>query len=331
MAPLSNQLTILQWNVCGLQSRLAELKNYIFEAENSPDVICVQETFLKENKSIDINNYNIERRDRMNAEKGGVATFINKNLTYTRIPGLNNIEELTINLDLAGQHLTISNIYNPPGHEIDRNAYNVLASKPNLIITGDFNAHHPMFGGQKTDSAGKTMESLIDDNNLCLLNDKSGTYLTNKGSTTAIDLTITSRNLATKCNWTVFNNTMGSDHYPITTSINDIEIPNPIAEPSYIYKRANWQHFKDESNKTFNDNIHSTDINQYHSNILTAIHQAAENSIPLTRPNRRKNKAVPYWNEKCQDSINKRNKAQKKMKRTRDLDDRLHPIQKIKS
>ena len=320
MAPSTNKLTILQWNVCGLLPRLAELKNYINKAETFPDIICIQETFLKENKNVEIFGYNIERRDRPDGARGGVAILINKNLSYNLIISFPEIEELSIELNLGPQKLKICNIYNPPGNKINEDVYNQIAARSNQILLGDFNAHHPVFGGKLLDPAGRILENIINNNNLCILNDKSGTYLTHSGKTTSIDLTITSNNLAIKCNWSVMDNTMGSDHYPIITTVNENPQRPSTPEPTYIYKKADWQKFSIEATKTFENPLQSPDLTEFHNNIISAIHEAAINTIPSSS-HKSDSKAVPYWNQKCQENVKKRNKAHKKMKRSNDLDD----------
>ena len=52
-------LTILQWNARGLRGNKEQLKNYILKACIPPDVICVEETFLKDkNESPKLDGYN---------------------------------------------------------------------------------------------------------------------------------------------------------------------------------------------------------------------------------------------------------------------------------
>ena len=155
-----------------------------------------------------------------------------------------------------------------------------------------------------------------------MLNDKSGTYIKRNGELSAIDLTIASLQLATKCNWMVHNDSLGSDHYPIITTVNeppDISSQN-TQQNKYNYKRADWNKFKDESRKTFQYQLHDDDISKYCSNVNTALHTAANNSIPKYKPCKR-TKATPYWNKKCSDAVNRRHRAEKKMKRTKQLDD----------
>ena len=67
-------------------------------------------------------------------------------------------------------------------------------------------------------------DSLINTDNLCILNDGTHTYLKPQAQhvnrpTAAIDLTISTPGLALRSVWEVLPDTHGSDHYPILTSI----------------------------------------------------------------------------------------------------------------
>lgn len=66
-------LTILQWNTRSLIANGHEFKQFIVDQENSPDIICVQETWLKPNLDYVINGYISIRKDRNNGNSGGVA------------------------------------------------------------------------------------------------------------------------------------------------------------------------------------------------------------------------------------------------------------------
>lgn len=108
-------LKILQWNANGILPRLPDLKNYIANLNQQPDIICIQETHLTAVTSLKLPNYTVERRDRPGGGKhGGVATLIKSSLIYTVLENIEEIEELTIRVKLNDQYLIISNIYNPP-------------------------------------------------------------------------------------------------------------------------------------------------------------------------------------------------------------------------
>jgi len=210
-------------NLNGINSKLLEFKNILAKLEMQPDIICLQETFLKENKSFIIPAYNIERRDRQDRNRGGVATLIKQHMAYTVSEPMADAEEITIAINLNGQNINISNIYNPPGKKLDELTYTAIASRPNIIITGDLNSYSPLFGGNATSSNGKLLEQLIDNNNLSVLNDGSGTHLKQNGELSAIDVSLASPNIAIKSSWTVFNDSIGSDHYPVIIIYNETQ------------------------------------------------------------------------------------------------------------
>ena len=68
------ELTILQWNARGLRGNKDQIKNYLLKACIPPDVICVEETFLKDQiQSPKLDGYNIIRKDCLSNERGGLA------------------------------------------------------------------------------------------------------------------------------------------------------------------------------------------------------------------------------------------------------------------
>ena len=78
---------------------------------------------------------------------------------------------------------------------------------------GDFNAQSILWGNDSTDAKGRTMENIISDNNLCLFNNKSKTYLhPAAGAKTSIDLTLSSPNIFIDYSWQVLDDVCGSDH-----------------------------------------------------------------------------------------------------------------------
>jgi exonuclease III len=74
---MATGFTILQWNAQSLIAHGGEFKKHIHSLTSAPNVICVQETFLKDNLSFSLSGYNILRKDR-DVAREGVATFIKK-------------------------------------------------------------------------------------------------------------------------------------------------------------------------------------------------------------------------------------------------------------
>jgi len=45
-------------------------------------------------------------------------------------------------MDLKVSNTVIINVYNPPSNPIDKKVFAHISKFPNVIICGDFNAHH---------------------------------------------------------------------------------------------------------------------------------------------------------------------------------------------
>ena len=85
-------LLILQWNARSLIANGQELKKYIYSLETVPDVICVQETWLRPHLDFIIPGFSSVRHDRANNQNGGgCATFIKDGLAYKEIASSNGI------------------------------------------------------------------------------------------------------------------------------------------------------------------------------------------------------------------------------------------------
>ena len=149
---------ILQWNANSLIAHEAEFKNFV--AETSPEIICVQETFLKSKHRFSIVGYTIERKDRDDATRGGgVAIFIKSGTKYTVVQTPPNIEALKVKLEKP--KISVTNIYNPPNSKIDPNFLQSICEK-NTIICGDFNSKHTMWGHYTCDENGKAINDLVE-------------------------------------------------------------------------------------------------------------------------------------------------------------------------
>jgi hypothetical protein len=97
---------------------------------------------------------------------------------------------------------------------------NTNSNSKNIIIGGDFNSHHPLWGSETESRKGKEVAELITKHDLVLLNDGSVTRLgTNGQRNTMIDITLVSQNLALSRDWHTHPGSIGSDHLPINTSI----------------------------------------------------------------------------------------------------------------
>ena len=75
-------LTILQWNANSLLAHIHEFKKCLDQLDHLPDIICVQETWLKSDTNVTIPGYSFLRQDGKNG-RGGVGTFIKSGISYS--------------------------------------------------------------------------------------------------------------------------------------------------------------------------------------------------------------------------------------------------------
>ena len=81
---------------------------------------------------------------------------------------------------------------------------------------------------------------------------------------------------------------MGSDHLPILITLNEPAERDDCETNKYLYERADWTSFREESSKIFKSHqVYSSDSSVYNKNIVKAIDESAKNSIP-TSSNRRR-------------------------------------------
>ena len=162
-------LTLLQLNINSITNKHEELKLLVTELQ--PDIITIQETKLKKhNKTPQIPTYSAIRTDRANGKGGGLLTYIKHNITFsdTKIP--NFINPINTELQIIQLHITnnkiytIANIYIPPRNTTSpdhatcdadiTSCIQYITNLPNSIISGDINAHSPIWHSHTTDHRG---------------------------------------------------------------------------------------------------------------------------------------------------------------------------------
>jgi exonuclease III len=219
----------------------AELKNYLSTLETTPDIICIQETFLKPGKNFNLDGYHMVRRDREGeTRKGGLATFIKTGVNYKINDDEINIECILVQIRYKNTIYTIANIYNSPEIDMDIDAYRCLFQYKNCIITGDFNAHNPLWKSKSLNRRGRVIEELIEEYNFVLINTGQPTYQGIRGGMSVLDLTMVSSEIGLKCTWTVLEDAWGSDHLPTITTINEPIGSDITTPPRWLLEKADW-------------------------------------------------------------------------------------------
>ena len=188
---------IIQWNIRGARVNYSELLLLI--TKYFPAIICLQETHLKNNNTINIKNYYSYNYIKQYTDRpsGRSSIIINNNIPHCEITQITNMQAVAISA-IFHKIITVCSVNIPTNKEPKESELNNLIEQLPIpfIIMGDFNSHNEIWGSQKSDKKGKVIESLLNQHQLCMYNNKSNSYLhPATGTYSAIDLTICDPNL----------------------------------------------------------------------------------------------------------------------------------------
>ena len=105
-----------------------------------------------------------------------------------------------------------------PKHKLNKNKIeNLIEQLPTpIILMENFHACSKMWGCNDTNLTEKILKSILEPLELCILNDKTHTYLhPGNGTTSAIDLTLGSPSIFMDFHWGVHDDQCGSNHSQI--------------------------------------------------------------------------------------------------------------------
>ena len=150
---------------------------------------------------------------------------------------------------------------------------------------------------QKTDKKGKDQEKVMQNNNQCILNNKSYAYLNSfTGSYSAIDLTLCDPISSMDYGWKVHEDLCGSDHFPIL-----LEILPPLHDerlPYWKLNKANWEVFETLCKQKLFQDPNTTDQTKYFMDTLISI--ANECRTKTSTSNKHK---APWFNDDYRKAI----------------------------
>ena len=117
--------TIIIYTAMELQ-KLPEFKNYLNNLKISPDINCLQETFLNYRCNPQIVGYTMVCKDRGTPTGGGgIAILIRNNIYFTELRIIDTewqgVEEI---MDIQVEGLNIINVYNKPSNFFSANLLN---------------------------------------------------------------------------------------------------------------------------------------------------------------------------------------------------------------
>lgn len=305
---------LIQWNTRNIKNKKHELV-YLIKSYN-PVIFAISETWLRPGALFRVTGYSCLRDDRDDGWAGS-ALLVRRNFRFSQLtipphsPGLNVVAVRALNISFVS-------VYIPhPTPALIQELTTILASLPApLIVQGDFNCRHTLWGSHCCDPISSYILDLADVVNLCILNDGTPTRRTSPLQNPSVpDLTLASPNLIHSLSWTVTSNSLGSDHLPIVITLLNSSIHTPPSqEPllKYRLRSADWNEFRDILNIKI-ENIPPVTKDNYlfvYRNFIEALTSAADGSIPLKNTAREKVTSPAWWDAECSAIIKERKKAE---------------------
>ena len=334
------KICFLQWNCRSIQTNLSYLIQHL--QCNDYQALLLQSLNVNSNKLPKLDNYYyppIYHRENKK-DKVNCAIYIRIGLNYSLCSSPAPQDTPDLYLCGATVHfcdslvINLLSVYLPKGPN-DHNTEWIRSlqfQNEKWIVAGDFNAHSTFWNPNcETVTSNRFIENIVD-SSLYLLNDGSITRIPDISHhrASAIDLTFISPELATTCTWTTFDDTLGSDHIPIITTLNDtMPIPDPNQDkiPKYNYDRADWESFERilfnfDTNKIKNENI---DV--MYTNFTDTILSAANSCIPKYKNIKsKKNNGNVWWCKACEEAV--QNKKEKYKQYIRNKTEINHTLMK---
>lgn len=195
-----------------------------------------------------------------------------------------------------------------------------------MIFAGDFNAHHTSWGCDSTNSRGRDILEIADDNDLVLLNNGEATTV---GSLSwrpnALDLTFVSPSLSLCCDWSVLNDPLGSYHLPVIIKVlicnnvnNNVQACSIDSKHLPIYsnfKSVDWKMYTQIADSLLsNFQVQNYTPLEAYEEFCKRLHSAVERSLPskTTSPSSHSSNSIrkplkkislPWWNKKCSEAV----------------------------
>ena len=227
-------------------------------------------------------------------------------------------EILSIRVRLTkSKWITISNFYIPPpdskGQIIEFDTSLIPFSAASLIC-GDFNAHHPSWGGiQPEDARSVATLEWACANDLSILNDPDSPTRHNRatGNGSSPDLTVVGGNWSEKSVWTVDEEEIGgSDHLPIIITVHASINHQPVTSAKQRWRTngINWVNFRNQVEDSVKKMPTPASLIQRAKALTDTIIEAAKKHVRKIKPGKAKNAQMT---PKVRGLIKKRNALRK--------------------
>ena len=313
--------TILQWNIHGFYPNFEELRSLAYELK--PKVVCLQEIFVRDSDRCGMRGYESYHVSSLSTDDrpiGGTAILVENSVSHQRIPLNTTLQAVAVRASLM-RTVSICSLYLPPRSVSTLEQLSDLVNQlpPPVLLLGDFNAHSSAWGCRSTDQAGEIVENLMDEMNLCLLNDDQPTFLhPGNGALTAIDLSLSSPSLLLDLEWRVLGDQYGSDHFPLVITLTgQVPVQN---QSRWIIKKADWEKYESLVIDSIREEVFE-DIDDPIPHLSELIVKAAMESVPTSSHSSYRVRR-PWFDEECAKAIRLRKAALQRYKWHPDIEHR---------
>ncbi|KAK9878168.1 hypothetical protein WA026_021184 [Henosepilachna vigintioctopunctata] len=232
-------------NACGLRRKIHLLKALLQSSNIS--ILSITETKLK--FDLKISNYKTFQRNSTLGTTRGTALLIHNThySTEFKLPiQFSDLECAAAKVKINNLTVAIFSFYNPPGNILPADFLEYIATIPNSILLGDFNARHIQFGDIVTNRNGRILSECLIQHNLWRCFNIDPTFFNHNGMSIT-DHIITTSDLINYFEEPCFiGQTITSDHLPLLIHSNIAQPPPPA--PTIItfkdHKNANWEEFQ---------------------------------------------------------------------------------------
>ena len=303
---MNQVLNIFQWNVRGLKFNRLFIDHLI--TKNKINIITLQETHLDEEDDICIRHFQIFRNYR-DSRGGGLLIGIHQSILCQEVDLQTNLEVLAVKIILPDITFILLNCYVPTStrayvHELEKVLDNI-SGKPPYLLLGDFNSHHMLWNCEKEDTRGKDLLTLINKQELYLVNGPQATYVSDTHKTaTTLDLAFAKEELYDRLSWSLIPERYCSDHFPILIT-STLQAGKKHKRPYWKIKGRNWKVF--EEDLELPDIDFGVPIDQYHveffQSIIEMAHQCfKQSSVSCDVPSQK-----GWWTSDCDGAVKLKN------------------------
>jgi len=164
-------LVIMQWNCYGFRAHIYELRRFVSLCTAIPDVICVQETFLKAGQDHRVDGYTILRKDSPHPTRGGLAMLLKDGISHTllQMDDVPGVERQGIEISTDNGKIKLINVYISPSVTVTKDQLSMLFPDRRSIVVRDFNAHSEVWKCTTHNRRGQDLEEVVTEKALMAL------------------------------------------------------------------------------------------------------------------------------------------------------------------